>query len=157
MCTESEKVTAYLDGELVALEQSAYETHLGSCVECQSDLKVLRDGLSLLKALPSIEPSANLRRQVLTGLPPQPAGFWSRFGLAWSAPLGGLAAAVAVVGLVVATWPHRPAVDPNRGRAEFELAANLDLMENLTVVESSNLTDEELDAVEHLDELEAGE
>ena len=154
MCPESESVTAYLDGALPADERARFEAHLPTCASCPGELALLRQLLPALSTLPAIEPSAQLRRNVLNGLPAQPQGLLERWGLWLTLPLGALTAA-ALVGVVVhysqALAPIFP--EPPSRSDELALAENLELLQNLDVVESADLTDEDLEAVTELDKL----
>jgi anti-sigma factor RsiW len=155
MCSESENLTAYVDDELPAEARAAFEAHLASCPTCPGELALLRRALPPLRALPRLEPTADLRRRVLTRLTPARPSFWERLSLGWAAPLGTLAASVAVFGVVMALSSGHAGTG---GGAEDELglARNLDLVENLTVVASADLSDEDLEVVAQLDQLERG-
>jgi anti-sigma factor RsiW len=152
MCPVNEHLTAYVDDELAPADRARFEGHLGTCAVCPGELALLRRALPPLRALPRLEPSADLRRRVLTNLTPARPSFWERLALGWAAPLGSLAASVAVFGLVLSIG-HRGAVSGG-GDDELGLARNLELMENLTVVASADLSDEDLEVVAQLDELD---
>jgi len=71
-CTIEDELTAYVDGELSAVEAARVRSHLTSCSDCRSTESLLRRTVTQLAALPSFEPSSALRRRVLAqveGLP----------------------------------------------------------------------------------------
>jgi hypothetical protein len=153
MCPENEHLTAYFDGELAAADLARFEAHLPGCSLCPGELALLRRSLPALGTLPRLEPSAELRRRVLTSLAPPLPSLWERLALGWAAPVGSLAASLAVGALVLGVGHRGGTVG---GDDELSLARNLDLVENLTVVASADLSDEDLEVVAQLDQLERG-
>jgi len=149
-CSVSEELTAYFDGELAAPERAKVEAHLATCVECQGELDMVRGLSSRLQAMPVLEPSAQLRRNVMNALPePKPGLFaWLRN----LAPLGGLAVAAGVM----LSLSHLSGDRTSTG-GEMALAENLDVVENLPALETADLSDEDLEVVAQLDQLEAKE
>ena len=155
MCTETDQLTAYLDGELEADARARFDAHLPSCATCPGELALLRRTLPTLVALPRPVPTANLRRQVLLGISASRPSLWERLSLRWSVPLGTLAAAAAVGGLVLVGGGRQAPLIPIPGE-ELALAENLELMQNFGAVASADLSDEDLEVVAHLDQLESG-
>jgi anti-sigma factor RsiW len=51
----SDRLTAYMDEELVPREQARVETHLSTCEECRVDLRTLRWTKGLLRKVPAIK------------------------------------------------------------------------------------------------------
>jgi len=152
-CTVEDDLTAYLDGELSVVEAARVRTHLASCAECRATEMLLRRTLTELAALPAFEPSAGLRRRVLSEVEALPRpwrerlGSWFRPGLL--APVAGVAIAGAVALLVVGTHGHRSSNPLARG-TELAVAENYDLLTDYEVV---GLSPEDLEVVEHLDQL----
>ncbi|MBS2030092.1 MAG: zf-HC2 domain-containing protein [Deltaproteobacteria bacterium] len=149
-CSVSEDLTAYFDGELAAPERARVEVHLATCAECRGELELVRGLSARMQAMPMIEPSAQLRRDVLNALPePKPGLFaWLRN----LAPLGGLAAAAGVM----LSLSH---VNTDRASSggDIVLAENLEVVENLPALETADLSDEDLEVVAQLDQLEVKE
>jgi anti-sigma factor RsiW len=56
----SQRLSAYLDGELVPAERRAVDEHLRICPICRRDLAALERVKHLLGALPDVEPPAGL-------------------------------------------------------------------------------------------------
>jgi len=127
-CTVENDLTAYLDGELSAEAASRMKAHLATCEDCRATEVLLHRTVSSLRSLPDFEPSRGLRRRVLTEVESLPA----------------LAAAVATA--VVVT--HRI---QERHQLDLVVAANYELLTDYEVV---GLTADDLEVVEHLDELE---
>src|SRR5262249_8393761 len=65
-CTVEDDLTAYLDGELSVVDAARVRTHLASCADCRATEMLLRRTLTELAALPAFEPSAGLRRRILS-------------------------------------------------------------------------------------------
>lgn len=147
-CTYECELTALMDGELDDLARHKVETHLGACAECQETTRRLGRSVAKLSALPAFEPSADLRRQVLTRLPDgRPGGWfvrrrWAHLG--WALPA---AAAIAYFMLVPA------ARSPDfKEPAQYLLASNLEVVEDYEFLGLEEPDD--LEVVAHLHELE---
>jgi anti-sigma factor RsiW len=67
-CEQSEKISAYHDGELPAALRQEIERHLEQCLRCQAELEELRELSASVRALPMPQASpvvlARLHRQV---------------------------------------------------------------------------------------------
>jgi anti-sigma factor RsiW len=157
-CAYEEDLTAYLDRELPDLRARQLEAHLPGCSDCPATLSLLKGAVERLSALPQVEASAALRRSVLHRIE-VPASLWERvnglFRPAVIAPALGLGMA-AVVAVIWASTQQR--IDL-RGVAELEgdpqqleLAANLEVLEDLDVVGMES--PEDLEVIENLDQLE---
>lgn len=152
-CTVEDELTAYLDGELSVVEAARVRTHLASCADCRATETLLRRTLTELAALPAFEPSAGLRRRVLSEVEALPRpwrerlGSWFRPGLL--APVAGVALAGAVALLVVGGKLENGHRAVERG-TELAVAENYDLLTDYEVV---GLSAEDLEVVEHLDQL----
>lgn len=148
-CTVEDDLTAYLDGELSVVEAARVRTHLTSCADCRATEALLRRTVTELAALPAFEPSVSLRRRVLAEVEALPRPWRSRIG-AWFRPgllaPAGVAAATALVVAVVAG--HKVAAER---RMEIAVAEHYDLLTDYEVV---GLSRDDLDVVEHLDELQ---
>ncbi|HEY3585996.1 MAG TPA: zf-HC2 domain-containing protein [Myxococcaceae bacterium] len=148
-CTVEDDLTAYLDGELSVVEAARVRTHLSSCADCRATEALLRRTVTQLAALPAFEPSVSLRRRVLAEVEALPRPWRSRIG-AWFRPgllaPAGVAVATALVVTVVAG--HKVAAER---RMEIAVAEHYDLLTDYEVV---GLSRDDLDVVEHLDELQ---
>ncbi|HYV48278.1 MAG TPA: zf-HC2 domain-containing protein [Myxococcaceae bacterium] len=160
-CTFEEDLTAYVDRELPSLEAHRLEAHLPTCQSCASTLALLRRTVSALEAMPAFAPSPALRRAVLTRISEEPPSLLDRLrGLLRPSLLVPAlsAAALLAVGVAVVQLSRKgegPAADAPlmvADATEYELAKNLDLVEDLDVVGLES--PEDLEVVEHLDELE---
>jgi anti-sigma factor RsiW len=157
-CTYEEDLTAYLDRELPDLRARQLEAHLPACAECPATLALLEGAFDKLAALPQVEASAGLRRSVLHRIE-EPASFWERvngmFRPAVLAPALGLGAA-AVAAVIWANTQHRmdlvAVAELDGDPQQLELAANLDVLEDLDVVGMESPDD--LDVIANLDQLE---
>jgi anti-sigma factor RsiW len=146
----SEKLSAWLDGDLPAGQASDVERHLSACAPCADEREMLRAGRTVLGGSVRAEPRP---------------GFAARVGLAaaeqvrdtssalrrWA--FGGLATAAVAAGVLIAALP-RPNAEGQRSD-ELILAQRLDLYEDLSVMQNREAL-ENLDVVEQLDQLEAG-
>jgi len=61
---DPERITGYVDGALDDAERAAVESHLASCDACRAQVEDERAIRARLKALPPVEPSRSLERQV---------------------------------------------------------------------------------------------
>lgn len=158
-CEHEDELTAYLDGEVAPSRAQRLEGHLQGCPGCAATLALLRRSAEALARLPAPAPSPALRSAVLSRIAAEPAPAergvrgWLLWRSPWSvAPLAVGAAAV----LVLFSWR---ALDGGRGPeglaepGRLELAANLEILEDLEVIGLE--TPEDLEVVARLDELEA--
>lgn len=151
-CTVEDELTAYVDGELSVVEAARVRTHLSSCADCRATEAVLRRTMAEVAALPGFVPSPALRRRVLAeveSLPrpwPERIRAWLRPGVL--APVAGVAFAATVTVLVVGSFSTRK-TDVERG-TELAVAENYELLTDYEVV---GLSPEDLEVVEHLDQL----
>jgi anti-sigma factor RsiW len=160
-CTFEEDLTAYVDRELPPLKVRQLEGHLPGCRSCSATLALLRRTVSALEAMPAFAPSPQLRRAVLTRISQEPPSLLDRLR-GWLRPqllVPALSAAALLAVGVVATQRIRRQELPTQDApllvadaSELELAQNLDLVEDLDVVGLES--PEDLEVVEHLDELE---
>jgi len=97
-----ERLSAYMERELPALEHARVRAHLAECVGCRAELEELERVVALLRALPDPEPPVSLAGEVLLDIERHPPGAFSRLGGWMREHLGGgalsplSAAAVAV-------------------------------------------------------------
>jgi anti-sigma factor RsiW len=148
-CTVENDLTAYLDGELPPEAATRVKAHLAGCEDCRATERMLQRTVSSLRALPAFEPSRGLRRRVLAEVEALPASAWAGWR-SWLrpgrlVPSGAALAAAAAVAVVVA---HR--VEQRRS-LDLAVAANYELLSDYEVL---GLSADDLDVVEHLDELE---
>ncbi len=156
-CQFSESLTAYLDGELPAEARATLDTHLAGCDACRGELALLRGTLGHIAAAERIEPSADLRRRVLTRLD-SPRGLLPRlqrvFRTRFLVPVGAFATVAAMAAVVVAVQRTHAT---RRTPVEIDVASHLDLLEDYDVISAVDVppgtTAEDVDVVEHLDEL----
>jgi anti-sigma factor RsiW len=148
-CTVEDDLTAYLDGELSVVEAARVRTHLASCADCRTTEALLRRTVTEVTALPAFEPSVGLRRRVLAEVEALPRPWRSRIGT-WFRPglLAPAGVAVATAVVVAAVAGHRVMVER---RTELAVAEHYDLLSDYEVV---GLSGDDLDVVEHLDELQ---
>ena len=148
-CTVEDELTAYLDGELGPVDAARVRSHPSSCSDCRATEALLRRTMTELAALPAFEPSLALRRRVLAqveALPrpwPERMRAWLRPGLL--APAGVALATAAVVAVVVG---QRAVAER---RMELAVGEHYELLSDYEVV---GLSQDDLDVVEHLDELQ---
>jgi len=150
-CTVGDELTAYLDGELSFVEAARVRTHLASCADCRATEALLRRTVTELAALPAFEPSTGLRRRVLAEVEALPRP-WPERLRTWLRPAllapTGVAVATAVVVAVVAG--QRAVSERAEQRTELAVAEHYELLTDYEVV---GLSRDDLDVVEHLDEL----
>ncbi len=147
------ELTAFVDGELPPADRDALEQHLPSCASCRQTLALLQRTVQGLSALPAFEPSAALRRQVLSKLDAPRSGLaglwqWLRAPRVLM-PSFGLVAAAVVAAVFVTREPALPVDEPD----QLELAANMEVVEDYELLGLSDL--EDLEVVQNLHELEA--
>jgi anti-sigma factor RsiW len=151
-CTVEEELTAYVDGELSAVEAARVRTHLTSCGDCRATEALLRRTLTELAALPAFEPSSGLRRRVMAQVELLPRPWTERFRH-WLRPSvlapAGVALATAVVVAVVVG--QRLGVERAERGLELAVAEHYELLSDYEVVGVSR---DDLDVIEHLDELQ---
>ena len=149
-CTVENDLTAFVDGELSAADTARVRKHLESCAECRATAALLQRTVTTVVALPAFQPSPGLRRRVLTRVEALPRPWAERFR-DWFRPtvllpLGLGVALVAVLALVAVHDTER------RRNLELAVASNYELLSDYEVV---GLSADDLEVVEHLDELEA--
>jgi anti-sigma factor RsiW len=148
-CTVEDELTAYLDGELAPVDAARVRSHLSSCSDCRATEALLRRTMTELAALPAFEPSLALRRRVLAEVDalrrpwPERMRAWLRPGLL--APAGVALATAAVVAVVAG---QRAVAER---RMELAVGEHYELLSDYEVV---GLSQDDLDVVEHLDELQ---
>jgi len=151
-CSVEDELTAYLDGELSVVEAARVRTHLASCADCRATEALLRRTVTELAALPAFEPSSGLRRRVLAEVEALPRP-WPERLRAWLRPSLLAPAGVAVVTAVVVAVVAGQRVVAERAELRTELAVG-EHYELLSDYEVVGLSREDLDVVEHLDELQ---
>jgi anti-sigma factor RsiW len=151
-CSLQAELTAYLDSELPLLQMKQVQQHLETCTDCRGTVELLKSTLAQLSAVPAFEPSPSLRRAVFAQLDRESESFWEKF-VRWLKPqillpsVGLVAAAVVVMVIAI----RRPATLP-RDAQLFELASNLELVQDYEVIGINSV--EDLEVVKHLHELE---
>lgn len=152
-CAFEDDLTAYVDQALPALPAARLAAHLPGCADCRATEALLRSTVARLSALPAFEPSPALRRALLSQVDALPPTVSSRLKALFRprvwVPAGGLVAA-ALVGAVL--FLHHPPAPELSTPAQLELAMNFDVVDNYEVLGIDS--PEDLDVVEHLQELE---
>jgi anti-sigma factor RsiW len=148
-CTVESDLTAYLDGELSPDEASRMKAHLATCEDCRATEVLLHRTVSSLRALPPFEPSRGLRRRVLAQVETLPASSWAGWRQ-WLRPVRLLPSGAALAAAVAAAWVVNHRIQ-ERHQLDLAVAANYELLSDYEVV---GLSADDLDVVEHLDELE---
>jgi anti-sigma factor RsiW len=155
-CAFEEDLTASLDGELPPARAKELDAHLATCADCQKTHALLKHALEALSALPAFEPSSGLRRNVLTAIDQLPKPLGERLGRwlrpQFALPAGGVLAALVVAVVVASTQRHHNRSAPLTPSSELELAMNYEIVDNYEVLGVDSA--EDLDVVEHLQELE---
>jgi anti-sigma factor RsiW len=64
-CPETERIEAWLDGELPAGAAQAFESHLAGCRDCAREAAALRRLYAHLRALPLMDPGPGLTERIL--------------------------------------------------------------------------------------------
>ncbi|HEY1904655.1 MAG TPA: zf-HC2 domain-containing protein [Myxococcaceae bacterium] len=148
-CTVEDELTAYLDGELSVVESARVRTHLANCSDCRATEALLRRTVTELAALPAFEPSVALRRRVLAEVEALPRP-WAERMRAWLRPgvLAPAGVALATAAVVAVVAGQRVVSDR---RTELAVAEHYELLSDYEVV---GLSQDDLDVVEHLDELQ---
>jgi anti-sigma factor RsiW len=149
-------LSALLDGQLEAPQRQRMEEHLASCASCAAQKARLELVLAAVGRVEPVEPSPQLRRQVLAAVDRQ-GGVLERLRALWSVrflvPVA--SAAAAAVGLFALT---RAGVRQQLPQAEeLELAQNAEMLEDYELLASAarfGLSPADLEVVAHLDELE---
>src|SRR5215469_11049168 len=151
-CTVEDELTAYLDGELSVVEAARVRTHLASCADCRATEALLRRTMTELAALPAFEPSSGLRRRVLAEVEALPRP-WPERLRAWLRPslLAPAGVALVTAALVAVVMGQRTLNARAERRTELAVAENYELLSDYEVV---GLDPDDLDVVEHLDQLE---
>jgi anti-sigma factor RsiW len=155
-CTMENELTAYVDGELAAAERARVEAHLAGCDSCRATQALLLRTVAVLRDVPALEPSAEVRRQVLRRIDEQAPSLGARLLAGWRATwllptlAGTAAAAILAVALI-----RGPGVDPGEltETGGLELATNFEVVRDLDVVGLDSPDD--WDVVMQLDALEA--
>jgi anti-sigma factor RsiW len=153
-CEFEEDLTAYLDRELPPLRHRQLEAHLPSCQGCTDTVALLRRTLEAVASLPAFVPPAQLRRDVLHRISEEPRGWLDRLkaALRLGVLVPALALGAAVLVAVVAVNGLGPDLPAEDDAVDLELAANLELVEDLDVLGLES--PEDLEVLQHLDELE---
>ena len=150
-----EDLTALLDGALPEPRRAEVEAHLAACVACRGERDRIARTLAALATLPPApEPRPGFEQRFYARLAREAPRRRSLLSWLGARPLRWLAPATAgAAALVVAVGVHLA-----HERTELEMARNLDLLENYVVIASMDVvqTPEDVDVVEHLDELQEG-
>ncbi len=148
-CTVEDELTAYLDGELSAVEAARVRDHLSSCSDCRATEALLNRTLTELATLPAFEPSPGLRRRVLAEVDALPRP-WPERLRQWLRP-GVLAPALAAAAVVVVVVGQRTVAERAEQRMELAVAEHYELLSDYEVV---GLAPDDLEVVEQLDQLQ---
>ena len=100
-----DRLSALLDGELVADERRAAEAHLADCASCRDELAATASTRAMVRGLPAVDAPFGFYERVIRRSSPATPG--RRRGLASVA-----AGAAAAVALLVLATPSAEPVDP---------------------------------------------
>lgn len=153
----TEELTALLDGELCDTDRARVEAHLQGCEACAHERALLVAAMAGLEGLPGLEPSADLRRRVLSALDEQPAGLGARIRALLSPRLLIPVSAAAAAGLAFALFPAGPRPARPEAGEELAIAERLELLEDydlLAMAADDGINAADLEVVAHLHELE---
>ncbi len=64
-CPESERIEAWLDGEMPSASARAFERHLDGCARCEAEARALRALYASLRGMPVWDPGPALTERVL--------------------------------------------------------------------------------------------
>lgn len=103
---QRERLSAYLDGELAAVERVDLEAHLRGCDQCQRELSALRQTRGLLRALPVPTPPRSFT------LPARAMPARRAAPPAWARPAQFIGGIAAMVGLGVLISTSLPGISP---------------------------------------------
>ena len=154
-CEFEQELTAYADGELDEVTRRKLQAHLPGCATCPPMLATLQRAAKAFVRAPGFEPSPNLRRAVMAQI--DVPTFGDRLRSLWRprvlVPAGALIAA-GIAGLVALQPPKDPELPTDlQDPAQLEIAQNLEVLDDYDVVGLDDPDD--LDVIEHLNELEA--
>lgn len=107
-CQFVSDTAAFVSGELSPDEHSTFEKHIQECATCSAAVQETRRLLERLRAVPSLEVSADLCVPILERIRPRRVCFWR-----WAAPVAA-AVAVLVGGLLVRFPANAPSQTVNR-------------------------------------------
>ncbi|MCY1031143.1 zf-HC2 domain-containing protein [Corallococcus sp. BB11-1] len=154
-CAYEEDLTAYVDGELPPPHRARVEAHLGTCAACQGTERLLRVTVARMARLPAFTPSPSRRRDVLARLDALPPTWRERLAALLRpgllVPSLGVAAAAVLALLVMGRGGVEPAALDELDAGAFEVATNLELVEDYEVLGLDSSDD--LEVVENLHEL----
>ena len=158
-CGFEEDLTAYVDRELPQLRLRQLEEHLPSCGDCAGTLALVRRAVRALEAMPAFVPSPQLRRDVLDRISEEVPLLDRLRALLQPRALVPALSACAVLAVLVAVQLGRgpgPRAEDSplllADASELELVQDMELMEDMDVLGLES--PEDLDVVEHLQELE---
>ena len=99
-CPETERVQAYLDGDLSAAEADAFQTHLSSCTACALEVSLYRRVMDSIARATTWDPGVEMTERILDEvLPARVRRRWARrFATGYAAALAATAGAIAVFG-----------------------------------------------------------
>lgn len=151
-CPLEEHLTAYVDGELDEVLRRKLDGHLPGCVECARTIELLSGAVATLRAAPPRDVPAELRKGVLAQVEPRALWRRPRTTLALGA-IAAMAAGVAVALFIRAPAPTEPSAELVADPIQWELAQNLEALDDLELLDLEDADD--LEVIGRLHELEA--
>ena len=116
-----ERLSAWVDGELSAVEAKSMDQHIGHCPACAREAEDLKKLASYLDSLPPVTAPDLLARRTLRAFRdaldrPSLAEWWADLSVAMRSAACGVALAGMVCGMVLAisltVWPESAPVHP---------------------------------------------
>jgi hypothetical protein len=112
-----EKISAFVDGDLDALERREIEQHLMGCSDCQVAAEELRAIKALAQQSAAVSPPEAMWSVIREAVGQKPEGFFERRVPAWS--LAGMALAAAVLLMILGSSLLRPKDPIERARRSY--------------------------------------
>ncbi len=150
-----EDLTALIDGELSELDRARVEEHLAECAPCRAERSLLEGAIRVSRKVPSIEPSQQLRRDLLNALSAEPLGLRARLHRLLAPRVLVPAGALFATGLLLVLAMHRFDLKPPESE-EYAVAERLELLKDYELLSNAaaeGFSPEDLDVVAHLHEL----
>ncbi len=94
-CPETLRIQDWLDGELAPEEAARFETHVAGCRECEAEAAAYRVVFSELRAVPLLDPRAELFDRIMDSVLPHRTPRWVKV-LGWTYA-GALAASLGLI------------------------------------------------------------
>jgi anti-sigma factor RsiW len=150
-----EELTALIDGELAELDRVRVEEHLSECAPCRAERSLLEGAIRVSRTAPSIEPSQQLRRDVLNAISAEPQRLRARLRRLFAPRVLVPTFALAGMGLLLVLAMHGAGPRPFETE-EYAVADRLELLEDYELLSNAaaeGFAPEDLEVVTHLHDL----